>query len=97
MPSPLRMGDALSCGDHPSSGSPDVIVNGIPAARTGDETTGHDCFPRSVMVGGSATVFINGQPACLSDGLSRNSGHSCGGDDHVGTSTAGSADVFIGG
>ncbi|MGH1486837.1 MAG: type VI secretion system PAAR protein [Cellvibrionaceae bacterium] len=78
---------------HPSpitSGSGDVKVNGIPAARVGDSLAPH-VKPKSKPHGrsiaaGSSTVFINGKPAArVGDAIS------CGGK--VAT---GSGNVFIG-
>lgn len=51
-------------------GSPDVIINGQPAARVGDAVAPHGCacsgghgvHPRNVSAGQS-TVLINGKPA----------------------------------
>ena len=52
------------------SGSPNVLVNTIPAARVGDaivphlRPSGDKCVPHSTVIGsGSATVFINSIPA----------------------------------
>lgn len=48
------------------SGSPDVFIDGIPAARVGDPLEPHDKpntpeHPRAIAEG-SATVFVNGKP-----------------------------------
>lgn len=50
-----------------TSASPDVEIDGIPAARMGDSLAAHGCAKcpphgRSIS-SGSPTVFINGQPA----------------------------------
>ena len=52
------------------SGSPNVLVNSIPASRVGDAIVPHlrpggdDCVIHSTVIGsGSATVFINSIPA----------------------------------
>jgi len=68
-------------GFHPTkvtAGSPDVFVDGVPAARVGDPLEPHD-KPNNPKHGraiktGSSTVFINGKPAALTGGAI-----SCGG------------------
>jgi hypothetical protein len=75
-------------------GSPDVFINGKPAARTGDPYGGvHVAFDdphptHGVSCGqGSSTVFINGKPAFrIGDSTSCPS-----------TQVGGSGDVFVGG
>lgn len=62
-------------GFHPTviiAGSPDVFIDGIPAARVGDPLAPHDKpnnppHPRSIA-SGSSTVLINGKPAALTGG-----------------------------
>ncbi|WP_430735508.1 type VI secretion system PAAR protein [Halodesulfovibrio aestuarii] len=61
-----------------TAGSPDVFIDGLPAARVGDPLEPHD-KPNSPMhnraiATGSSTVFINGKPAALTGGAV-----SCGG------------------
>ncbi|MEH6578925.1 MAG: type VI secretion system PAAR protein [Amphritea sp.] len=95
MPKAARLGDIASGhGCFPptpiTSGSGDVLINGIPAARVGDSVAPHgckDCPPHGRNIAaGSATVFINGKPAArLGDAIS------CGG-----SVNAGSGNVFIG-
>ena len=50
-----------------TSASPDVEIDGIPAARAGDSLEAHgcsDCPPHDrAIAAGSPTVFINGKPA----------------------------------
>ncbi|MDY6785741.1 MAG: PAAR domain-containing protein [Cyanobacteriota bacterium] len=67
-----RVGDMHTCpmtdGSKPHvggpiipSGSPNVFIGGMPAARVGDKAT---CTgPPDAIASGSATVLINGQPA----------------------------------
>lgn len=60
------------------SGSPDVFIDGLPAARVGDPLEAHDKpkhpkHPRAIAAG-SATVFVNGQPLAFTG-----KGVSCGG------------------
>jgi uncharacterized Zn-binding protein involved in type VI secretion len=47
-------------------GSPDVIVNGLPAARLNDAVAGHGIGPHAgpVMASGSGDVIVNGLPLC---------------------------------
>lgn len=79
-------------GYHPTkvtAGSPDVFIDGLPAARVGDPLEPHDKpssskHDRSIATG-SSTVFINGKPAALTGGKI-----SCGGV------TIGSGSVNIG-
>ena len=72
------------------SGSPDVIINGRPAARPGDPLLLHACpncppHPRSISAG-SGNVIINGKPAArVGDAIG------CGG-----SLSSGSGDVLIG-
>ncbi len=62
-------------GFHPTaiiSGSPDVFIDGIPAARVGDPLAPHDKpnnppHPRSIA-SGSSTVLINGKPLAITGG-----------------------------
>lgn len=62
-------------GYHPTkviAGSPDVFIDGKPAARVGDALEPHD-KPNSpkhsrAIATGSSTVFINGKPAALTGG-----------------------------
>ncbi len=72
------------------SGSPDVLINGRPAARVGDPLLLHACpncppHPRSISVG-SGNVIINGKLAArVGDAIG------CGG-----SISSGSGDVLIG-
>jgi len=73
MPAAARQGDpgVVHCTAYTiASGSSDVFINNLPAARVGDQSTvhlkpgGHNCVPHTAPIAtGSATVFINGQPA----------------------------------
>jgi uncharacterized Zn-binding protein involved in type VI secretion len=85
MPQAARLSDP-----HPEGpivrGSPNVFINGLPAARQSDEVI-HSNHPPEAIVKGSSTVFINGLPAArLGDPVS------CG--DPI---TNGSPNVIIGG
>ena len=64
-----------------SSGSGDVFINGLPAARVGDATS---CG--ATIVTGSSTVFINGKPAALLGAATS----------HGGVIISGSENVLIG-
>lgn len=76
-----------------SAGSPDVIINGLPAARVGDTLAPHACScggghgtHSRAIASGSSSVIINGkQAARTGDGIS------CGG-----VIISGSGDVIIG-
>lgn len=62
-------------GFHPTAitaGSPDVFIDGIPAARVGDPLAPHDKpnnppHPRTIA-SGSSTVFVNGKPLAITGG-----------------------------
>ncbi|MGD8111849.1 PAAR domain-containing protein [Vibrio sp. TRT 17S01] len=99
MPEAARLGDIGSAHDcFPSTqitaGSPDVMINDLPAVWQGDPLQGHGCpcdktphgsHPRSVA-GGLSGVFIDGKPAArLGDAID------CGG-----VISSASPDVVIG-
>ncbi|WP_237613363.1 type VI secretion system PAAR protein [Pectobacterium parmentieri] len=99
MPGAARLNDIGSGHDcFPETpiteGSPDVIINGQPAARQGDVVLLHGCpcpnaphgvHPRKIAEG-SSTVIINGKPAArIGDGIN------CGG-----VIVSGSGNVIIG-
>lgn len=92
----VRLGDAVSCGDHAAMGSPDVFANGLPITNKGTPiTTGHDCFPSTVFISGwSTTVFVNNQPVALKDGTKIQT-HCCGPSCHDGVAITSSLDVGI--
>ena len=72
MPAVARKGDAgvVHCSGYTiATGSPDVFINGQPAARVGDTSTSHlrhgspRCVPHvSTIAAGSSSVFVNGRP-----------------------------------
>ena len=76
-----------------NQGSPDVFINGIPAARQGDQTLERDncCgFSYGSVKIGSGSVLINGRPAARQgDPLNAHNGE--------GSIAGGSGDVIIGG
>jgi uncharacterized Zn-binding protein involved in type VI secretion len=106
MPAQARVSDIGECpGDshgcpgcsHPVmgpviGGSPDVMVNSLPAARVGDPGKHASCCgPNTYECKvGSSTVFINGQKAHRKGDDTKH----CGG---MGQMTMGSPDVFTGG
>ena len=55
-----RAGNATGCGSTVVEGSPDVFINGEPAAVQGDAGCGGS------IVTGSSGVFINGKPMAAS-------------------------------
>lgn len=69
MPAASRKGD--QCTGHgcfppraSTSGSGDVLINGIPALREGDSYASHSCGSSShggAVDAGSGTVFVNGR------------------------------------
>lgn len=91
-----RIGDSISCGDHLAQGSSNVFVNGMPVATAGAKTTtGHGCFPPTVLISGfSNTVFVNNQPVAI-QGLSRIQLHVCGKSKHDGVVVTGSPSVSV--
>ncbi len=85
------------CCPHPttgpaSAGSPDVLINGIPALRVGDTGVHAACCGPNKWeaVKGSGTVFINGKPAFRLGDTTKH----CGG---VGNLIVGSPTVIVGG
>lgn len=76
------MGDSFTDGDTVASGSGSVFINGLPAARMGDATTGHNAggcfFPPTTIAAGSGSVFVNGMPiARLGDPHAGHRGEQC--------------------
>lgn len=85
----LLMGNAAKVGDigtdhdgfrptKVTAGSPDVFIDGLPAARVGDPLEPHDKpnhppHPREIAAG-SSSVFVNGKPLAFTG-----KGISCGG------------------
>ena len=74
------------------SGSPDVFVNVLPAARVGDPGMHMACCNSNTFSckSGSGTVFINGKKAHRKGDDTKH----CGG---MGSMTTGSSDVITGG
>lgn len=65
-----------------------------PAARRGDPTIGHGCFPPTVIDAGSSNVTINGVPAARE--TDRVVEHSCGDTTHQNIRVAhGSGTVLV--
>ena len=83
-----RVSDSTTCpipghGTNPiASGSPDVLFDGLAAARVGDTCT----CGQALSGGFSSTVFINGRNAMMLDGTT----------DHGGVVIGGSGTVIIG-
>lgn len=75
----------ITVGGTITKGSPDVRVNGMPAARVGDEVTA-DCGHKSQIISGNTTVLINGKP-------SARVGDSVGSGPYVATIISGSPDT----
>lgn len=91
MPDQARIGDAFTCGDNVAAGSDDVIVNGLPAARLGDATTGHGCWGANSIAQGAESVIINGIPASYVG--HSNQVHCCPPSCHKGLLSTGSPNV----
>lgn len=91
-----RIGDRISCDDRIARGSSNVFINGMPASHRGlRDTTGHSCWPRTVLVGPWAnTVFINGQAATLR-GKTKIESHCCRRSCHDGVVSTASPNVHI--
>ena len=87
MTSAARKGDQHACPQTGHSvnaittGSSNVFINGIPAARLGDSTS---CG--ATIISGSSTVFINGVPAVITGSATS----------HGGVIITGSSNVLIG-
>ena len=89
-------GHLIPCNPSPSTGSisgncsPNVLVNGLPAARVGSSTVEYDscCGSSSGSVGsGSSTVKVNGAPlARVGDRINAHNGSA--------TISGGSSNVF---
>ena len=73
-------------------GSPDVFINGLPAARKDDMGLHAACCDGNnfTISKGSATVYVNGKPLARQGDSTRH----CGG---IGSITAGSPTVLAGG
>lgn len=83
-----RKGDPIGHGGVITTGSCDVLINGLPAAVVGLSQAVCTLHPScQAVVAGSGTVFINNMPAAFCTGKV-----SCGSP-----ITAGSPDVLIGG
>ncbi len=90
MPPAARITDMHTCpeatpephvGGPVISGSPNVFINGLPAARMGDPLT---CVgPPDVIAKGSTGVFINGLPAARMGDLTAHGGVIIGGSPNV--------------
>ncbi len=80
----------ITCGSFTAEGSTDVYYNGMPVTTAGTpSTTGHGCFPGSVLIGPwSQTVFVNGHPVALR-GVTAMAPHKCGRKKHGGIITTG--------
>lgn len=89
-----RIGDPFTDGDVVAQGSGDVMINGIPAARLGDFTAGHSCYPAVPIVEGSGLVMVNGLPLVRVGDA--HAVHCCNNSCHAGDVSAGSPDVFAG-
>ncbi len=96
MPEAARLGDKSTGHDDCAptalvTGSPNVFINGKPAARVSDKFASHGCDEhpphQDEVIQGSSTVFINGLPAARKGDKLK----------IAGTIAEGSPNVFIGG
>lgn len=94
MPAAARIGDPFTCGDFIAAGSPDVFVNGIPFARLNDATTGHGCFPPTIVANACKTVYANNILVALL-GITVNRPHCCNNNCHSGNINNASPNVFV--
>lgn len=96
MQSATRIDDEHTCADigpnitadlKIKNGSPNIKINGKPAARVGDTVSCRMAITQAPTIAeGSASVFFNGKPAArMGDGISNG-----------GTLSQGSENVFIG-
>jgi len=93
MPSIIRIGDPVSCGDSMGNGSSNVFANNIAVSREGVDLTSGHCFNPTPVSTGSHDVFVNniavdrvGDPIVP---------HTCGNNTHGGSMSSGSPDVFV--
>lgn len=103
MPGVSKIGDTFNDTDIIATGSGDVFVNNIPAARLSDMTTGHTLpghtfYPPVPITTGSGSVFVNNLPlARIGDAHAEHCDDSSGGhtpDCHTAVIDSGSTDVF---
>lgn len=92
----VRIGDAVSCGDHAGNGSPTVFADGMPISHEGNKNTiGHGCFPPTIFIGPwSTTVYVQGNGVTLKD-VTRIRPHRCGKKTHDGVAIEGAPSVYI--
>ena len=67
MPSVVRVGDAVDCGDSLGEGSPDVFANNIPVGRILTDLTAGHCFSPVVADRPGYTVYVNDKPVIIDD------------------------------
>lgn len=92
----VRIGDAVSCGDHMAAGSSNVFVNNLPIVTQTEKTTvGHGCWPATVLAGPwSTTVFVNNVVIAIK-GKTQIQPHRCSKRKHDGVVNSGSSNVSI--
>lgn len=97
MPSAVRIGDPVSCGDTMAQGSGNVFANGIPFTRKSVDNTASHCFNPTPISSASPDVWINvgsgGEAAVrVGDPIVP---HSCPPASHGGNMADGSPNVFV--
>lgn len=65
----IRVGVDHAGGGVVLTGSPDTIVNGVPASRRGDMVASHGKHRTPIIVEGVESILINGIPAAKIGGL----------------------------
>lgn len=93
MPSIVRIGDGVSCGDVMAQGSGNVFANGMPVSRVGVDLTAGHCFTPTVTTAGSPNVLTNSIVTVVVS--SPIQPHTCGNNTHGGTVAVGSPNVFL--
>jgi len=101
VPAASKIGDTFDDTDTIATGSGDVFVNNIPAARLSDMTTGHTLpghtfYPSVPITTGSGSVFVNNLPlARIGDAHAEHCDTPHNNSDcHTGVIVTGSSDVF---
>ena len=88
-----KIGDMFDCGDFVAAGAATVFVNGMPVARKGDPTTGHGCWPPSMIVDSASSVFAENIEIAIEG--NKNIIHCCLVACHQGSLSVVSTDVMV--
>jgi uncharacterized Zn-binding protein involved in type VI secretion len=93
MPPAARIGDPFACGDFVAAGAATVMADGIPLARIGDATTGHQCFNPNMIGESNGSVYA--ENILVSTVGNSNILHKCGKAKHKSPIVAGSGTVTV--